>query len=100
MKQDKVLTLEEAAHKMAGKPAALFGLTGRGLIAPGKQADFVLVDMNRIADKATYLDPIRYPEGFVSVWVNGQAVFRDGTDTPALPGTVVRICRQPERMCC
>lgn len=100
VKQDKVLTLEEAAHKMAGKPAALFGLTGRGLIAPGKQADFVLVDMNRIADKATYLDPIRYPEGFVSVWVNGQAVFRDGTDTPALPGTVVRICRQPERMCC
>lgn len=96
VKQDNVLTLEEAVFKMAGKPSEVFGLEDRGRIAPGKRADLLLIDMDAVADHATYLDPVRFPEGFVSVWVNGEAVFADGREQNRTPGQVVRLGRRKE----
>lgn len=90
VREEKVLTLEEAVYKMSGKPASVFGLKDRGVIAEGKRADLLIFDEKEIRDHATYLDPIRYPTGFHYILVNGEFVYEDGEDTKALPGMVIR----------
>lgn len=90
VREEKVLTLEEAVYKMSGKPASVFGLKDRGVIAEGKRADLLIFDEKEIRDHATYLDPIRYPTGFYYILVNGEFVYDDGEDTKALPGMVIR----------
>src|SRR2546426_1431643 len=80
-RDEGVLTLEEAVHRMTGMPAAKFGLARRGLIEPGAWADLVLFDPSVIADLATYEDPRRHPAGIRGVWVNGTRVVDDGTHT-------------------
>ena len=90
VREEKVLTLEEAVYKMSGKPASVFGLKDRGVIAEGKRADLLIFDEKEIRDHATYLDPIRYPTGFYYILVNGEFVYHDGEDTKALPGMVIR----------
>ena len=90
VREEKVLTLEEAVYKMSGKPAQVFNLKDRGVIEAGKRADLLIFDDRKIRDHATYLDPIRYPAGFHFILVNGEFVFEDGKDTKALPGMVIR----------
>lgn len=90
VREEHVLTLEEAVYKMSGKPAEVFSLTDRGTIETGKQADLLLFDENAVKDHATYLDPIRYPTGFHYILVNGEFVYDGGQDTEALPGVVIR----------
>ena len=75
---------------MTSLPAEIFGLEGRGRIAPGAYADLVLFDSERIVDTATYAKPFAYPLGIRSVWVNGRAVVNEGAPTGALPGRVLR----------
>jgi len=70
-REEKLLTLPDAVHKMTGMPAQRFGLTGRGLVREGYCADLVLFDAANIIDTATFADPERTSEGIAGVWVNG-----------------------------
>ena len=70
-REEKLLSLPEAIHKMTGMPARRFGLVERGLIREGFAADLVLFDPETIVDTATFGDPIRPAKGINGVWVNG-----------------------------
>lgn len=86
VRERKVLTLEDAVHRMSGLPARRFGLQDRGLISPGMKADLVLFDPATVSDKSDYLHPHQYSVGVDSVWVNGVAAMRQGKMTGALGG--------------
>jgi N-acyl-D-amino-acid deacylase len=70
-RDEKLIALPEAVHKMTAMPAQRFGLADRGLIRKAYFADLVLFDPEKIIDTATYSDPIRAAEGIAGVWVNG-----------------------------
>lgn len=89
-RDEGVLSMEEAVHRMTGASAARFGLRDRGLLRPGAFADIVIFDPSRIADCATPDDPCRPPLGIRSVFVNGAEVVRDGAHTGARPGRALR----------
>jgi N-acyl-D-amino-acid deacylase len=88
-REQRVLTLAQAVHKMTGLPARRLGLRDRGTIHPGARADLVLFDARRVADRATYEAPHRYPEGIEHVIVNGRFVIKHGDHTGSLPGRVL-----------
>jgi N-acyl-D-amino-acid deacylase len=90
VRQDGVLTLEQAIHKMTGHNARRLGLTDRGVVEAGKAADLVVFDPDTIIDNATYDDPRRYPDGIRLVMVNGRLVVRDGEYSGEKPGRVLR----------
>jgi N-acyl-D-amino-acid deacylase len=90
VRDESLLDLATALHRMTGMPAAKFRLADRGVIRPGAFADLVVFDPARIRDTATYDDPRRYPEGIRAVYVNGVAVAREGTHTGARSGRAVR----------
>jgi N-acyl-D-amino-acid deacylase len=90
VRQDKLLTLEEAIRKMSGAVAARLGLRHRGLLLPGCYADVVLLDAETISDQATFEDAHQLSTGIRDVWVNGARVVRNGQHTGATPGRVVR----------
>jgi N-acyl-D-amino-acid deacylase len=90
VREEKVISLEEAIHKMTGAPAARLGLPKRGTLAVDNAADLVLFDPATIHDVATFEDPLRFPTGIPHVFVNGQAVKADDQPTSALPGHVLR----------
>jgi N-acyl-D-aspartate/D-glutamate deacylase len=83
------MSLEEAVRKMTSLPATILGLGDRGAIAVGRVADLVVFDPERIADRATYEDPHRYPTGLPHVIVNGRLAVRDGAPTGELAGRVL-----------
>jgi N-acyl-D-aspartate/D-glutamate deacylase len=89
VREEGVLSLEDAIHKMTGMPAAKFDLPGRGVIAEGAVADLVLFDPDTVAEVSTYEDPRRAPLGMPHVFVNGVAVVRDGDHTHARAGRPV-----------
>jgi N-acyl-D-amino-acid deacylase len=70
-REEGLIPLAEAVHKMTAMPAQRFGLVGRGLIREGYRADLVLFDAERIIDTATFSDPVRAADGIMDVWVNG-----------------------------
>jgi N-acyl-D-aspartate/D-glutamate deacylase len=86
VREEGVLTLEDAVRKMTAAPAARAGLADRGLLAPGKIADVMLFDPRTIIDHATYDEPSRYAQGVDSVLVAGRVVLERGRVTGALPG--------------
>jgi N-acyl-D-amino-acid deacylase len=88
-RDERVLTLAEAVHKMTGLPARRLNLRDRGEIRVGAKADLVVFDPKRVADLATYEDPHRYPDGIEHVLVNGRFVIKDGEHTGSLPGKVL-----------
>ncbi|MEW6320968.1 MAG: D-aminoacylase [Acidobacteriota bacterium] len=90
VREEKVLTLEEAVRRMSSLPAATLGLSDRGLIETGRAADLVIFDPETVADRATFEDPFQYPVGIDTVVVNGQVVLDEGTHTGARPGRVLR----------
>jgi N-acyl-D-aspartate/D-glutamate deacylase len=90
VRERRVLTLEQAVHKMSGFPASRLRLADRGRVAEGFAADLVVFDPATVADRATYEDPFQYPVGIPAVVVNGEVVLRDGERTPARPGRFVR----------
>ncbi len=89
VREEKVLTLEEAVKKMTSITAERFGLTDRGVIREGAWADLVLFDAQTIADRATFIDPHQYPVGIPYVVVNGVVVIDQGQHSGALPGQVL-----------
>jgi N-acyl-D-aspartate/D-glutamate deacylase len=70
-RDEKLLTLPEAIHKMTQMPAQRFGLAERGLIRVGYHADLVLFNPEKVTDTATFDDPLRAAHGIEGVWVNG-----------------------------
>ena len=90
VRDERVLDLPTAIHKMTGMPAAKFRLADRGAVRPGAFADLVVFDPATIADVATYDDPCRFPTGIRAVVVNGATVARDGQHTGARPGRALR----------
>ena len=82
----KVLTLEEAVHKMTGLTARRLKLKDAGLIKKGFRADAVLFDPKTFSDTATYNNPCRFPEGLRTVIVNGVVVIEESNHTGAIPG--------------
>lgn len=70
-REQALFPLETAVRKMTGLTADRFGLADRGYVRKGMAADLVLFDPTRIADLATYEDPVRPAAGIVGVWVNG-----------------------------
>jgi N-acyl-D-aspartate/D-glutamate deacylase len=90
VREQELLTLEDAVRRMTSLPARVFGFLDRGIIRPGFVADLVLFDPDRVVDKATFAEPHQYSEGFDYVFVNGEAVVADGAITDERPGQFVK----------
>jgi N-acyl-D-amino-acid deacylase len=93
VRQEKLLSLEEAIRKATSLTAQTFGLTGRGLLQEGTFADLVVFDRETIIDRALFEDPFREPEGIRFVFVNGTAALWDGKITGKCAGRVLRSGR-------
>lgn len=89
VRERKLVSLEEAVRKMTSLPPARFGLEGRGLLRPGWRADITVFDPATVADRATFADPQRYPDGILHVLVNGERVVDGGEHTGRRPGRVL-----------
>ena len=95
VREEKVLSLPEALHKMSGLCAAKLGLTDRGLLRPGLKADLAVFNAATVTDHATFDEPHRYSTGIEHVIVNGTLVLENGEHTGARPGRALRKNRQP-----
>lgn len=89
-RDEKLLPLAQAVHKMTGLPAARFGFTERGLVREGYFADLVLFDPNKIRDTATFENPVSSAEGIEGVWVNGVTSYRSGSPTGQRSGRFIK----------
>ncbi len=74
VRDEKLLTLEEAVRRMTSLPAQKFGLRNRGLLKEGMAADIVIFDEKEVQDLSTFVQPHQYSKGFSWVIVNGQVV--------------------------
>lgn len=90
VREEKILTLEDAVRRMTSAAANRIGLFDRGRIGAGYAADIVLFDADTIQDHADFRDPARYSTGVERVWVNGVLVLKDGAMTRKLPGKALR----------
>lgn len=90
VREQKLLTIEEAVRKMTSLAARRVGLSERGLLRPGMFADVVVFDPERVIDKATFEEPHQYSEGIRYVMVNGQIVLENGKHTGKFPGRALR----------
>lgn len=81
---------EHAIRSMTSLPAAVFGMTDRGVIREGAAADLVIFDPARVVERSTYTDPHQFAEGIDYVLVNGVVVKDGARFTDALPGKVLR----------
>lgn len=86
VREEKVITLQDAVRRMSGLPATNLGLDHRGLLKEGYFADVVVFDPKTIADKATYESPHQYAVGMKQVFINGVQVLKNGEHTGAKPG--------------
>ncbi|HEY0370410.1 MAG TPA: D-aminoacylase [Thermoanaerobaculia bacterium] len=90
VRDEKLLTLEEAVRKMTSLAASRAGFRDRGVLREGMKADVVVFDPQRVQDLSTYEDPHHFSAGVAHVLVNGVPVLRDAKMTGALPGRVLR----------
>jgi dihydroorotase/N-acyl-D-amino-acid deacylase len=90
VRDEKLMTLEEAIRKMTSRAAARVGLLDRGILRPGMKADITIFDPATIRDVSTYEDPNHYSLGVRHVLVNGRPVLADGRLTAERPGVIVR----------
>jgi len=90
VRDEKLMSLETAIHKMTGMSATKVGLQQRGLLREGYFADITIFDPKTVIDRATFEQPHQYPVGINFVIVNGQIEVNNGQRTPALAGRVLR----------
>ncbi|MFP2907945.1 amidohydrolase family protein, partial [Pyxidicoccus sp. 3LFB2] len=96
VREKKVLTLEQAVHKLSGYPASRMRLKDRGQLKAGLAADVVVFDPATVADPATYTQPFAYATGMLAVLVNGAVALRDvraGRTGPGGPCESRRLTR-------
>ena len=89
VRDEKLISLQEAVRRLSGLPATTLGLDRRGFLKEGMFADVVIFDPATIADAATFERPHQYSVGVRHVLVNGVAVLKDGEHTGATPGRAV-----------
>jgi len=90
VRDEHLLTIEEAVRKMTSKAAARVHLADRGVLRPGLAADITVFDPATIRDASTFEDPTRYAVGVTQVFVNGKRVVADGAITAERPGRPLR----------
>ncbi|MBT8041239.1 MAG: D-aminoacylase [Xanthomonadales bacterium] len=90
VREEQVIPLEEAIHRLTRFPARNLRLEQRGGLEPGFFADVVVFDPATIIDRATFEEPHQLAVGVMHVFVNGEQVLRDGEHTGARPGRFVR----------
>lgn len=90
VREENVISLEEAIYRLTGLPAKNLKIKQRGKLESGYFADIVIFDPDKIADKATFKEPHQYAVGVHHVFVNGVQVLKNGEHTDAMPGRVVR----------
>ena len=89
VREEGVLTLEDAIRKMTSSVADRLSIRDRGLLRDGMYADVVVFDPDTVADKSTFTDPHHLSVGIRDVWVNGTRVLDNGEHTNAMPGRIV-----------
>ncbi len=94
VRDEKIVPLETAVHKMSALGANRLGLYDRGKLAPGLWADIVLVDMDKVQDNATFAKPLQFPTGIPYVIVNGVVAIDQGRFTSENGGKVLRHNKQ------
>jgi N-acyl-D-aspartate/D-glutamate deacylase len=90
VREQKVLSLEDAVRKASSAVATRLSLADRGVLKAGLKADVIVFNANTIVDNATFEKPHQLSTGVRDMFVNGVAVLRDGVHTGAKPGVVVR----------
>jgi N-acyl-D-amino-acid deacylase len=90
VREEKLISLEEAVRRLTGFPATNLGLNRRGFLKEGQFADVAVFDPATIVDRATFEQPHQFAEGVRHVLVNGVPVLKDGQHTGALPGRALK----------
>ena len=90
VREQKIITLEEAVRRMTSLPARKFGFRDRGILQEGMAADIVIFDERKVSDAATYADPHAYSRGFEWVIVNGLPTLENGVHNGTRNGMVLR----------
>ncbi|MCB0462634.1 MAG: D-aminoacylase [Flavobacteriaceae bacterium] len=90
VRDENVITIEEAVRKLTSLPASNLKIKKRGSLTKGYFADLAIFNPETIQDHATFAEPHQYSTGMVHVFVNGEQVLKDGEHTGATPGQVVR----------
>jgi N-acyl-D-amino-acid deacylase len=90
VREEKLMTLEEAIRRLTSLPAANLMIAKRGSLRTGNFADLAIFDPHRIQDHATFEEPHQYATGMMYVFVNGIQVLEKGEHTGALPGRCIR----------
>ena len=91
VREDKLLSLEDAVRKCTGLPAQRIGVMDRGIIRPGMWADLLIWDPDEIKNNATFMTPRVYPSGIHQVYVNGVLVVENNEHTGELPGKILKL---------
>jgi N-acyl-D-aspartate/D-glutamate deacylase len=89
VKEKKIMSWEDAIHKMTALSAEHVGITNRGIIAPGYFADLVLIDPATVKDNSSIQNPKALSDGILKVWVNGVLVYKDKASKQKFPGEFV-----------
>ncbi|QQK78920.1 amidohydrolase family protein [Salicibibacter cibi] len=98
VREEGLLSFEEAVQKMTGLPATMIGMTDRGFIAEGMVADITVFDPDTVTDNAEFDDPQQYADGIEHVLVNGEFALQDGETTDAQIGEALqRTGNMPSR---
>jgi len=90
VREDKVISLENAVHKMTAQTAEYLGIKDRGIIAVGKKADLVLLNPETVIDHAAILNSHALSTGIEMLWVNGQLVYAQQKATGKKPGVLIK----------
>jgi len=90
VRDEKLITLEEAVRRFTSRPALRVGITDRGILRPGMKADMTIFNPQTIHDVSTFVDPTHYSVGVEHVFVNGKAVVSSGKITSERPGEPIR----------
>jgi N-acyl-D-amino-acid deacylase len=90
VRDEKLITLEDAIRRFTSRPAARVGLADRGILRPGMKADITIFNPATVRDVSTFVDPTHYSQGIEHVLVNGRAVVSGGKITEERPGRPIR----------